>query len=138
MSICISSGHSTKCQGAVGIINEVEEATAVVDDVAIYLREAGVHVEVFHDTVSNDAGRKPQPDRGLAQFAGPATSTSRSTSTPTDTIEGHGVEVFYVTQEELARSCLSRDQRRLGPQRPGPEVLATICSSSTTRRPPPS
>ena len=42
MRICISSGHSTKCQGAGDIINEVEEATAVADDVAICLRDTGV------------------------------------------------------------------------------------------------
>ena len=49
MRICISSGHSTKCQGAVGVANEVEEATTVVDEVAIYLNDAGVQVHKFHD-----------------------------------------------------------------------------------------
>jgi len=52
MRICISSGHSTKCQGAADIINEVEEATAVVDEVAEFLKDTGYDVDTFHDTVS--------------------------------------------------------------------------------------
>ena len=51
-SIVISSGHSTKCQGAIGIINEVDEATKVVDQVAVGLKTRGVTVKSFHDTVS--------------------------------------------------------------------------------------
>jgi N-acetylmuramoyl-L-alanine amidase len=50
--IVISSGHSTKCQGAIGIINEVDEATRVVDRVVKELKDRGVDVKVFHDTVS--------------------------------------------------------------------------------------
>jgi N-acetylmuramoyl-L-alanine amidase len=54
MKIVISSGHSTRCPGASGILNEVAEATKVVDRVAELLAKAGVKVEVFHDTISDD------------------------------------------------------------------------------------
>jgi hypothetical protein len=52
-SIAISSSHSTKCQGAVGLINEVKEATRVVDRVTDELRAACL-CRKFHDTVSDD------------------------------------------------------------------------------------
>jgi hypothetical protein len=58
MKIAISSGHSTKCQGMVGPepwgLNEVEEATRVVDRVAQLLSDMGVEAPAFHDTVSTD------------------------------------------------------------------------------------
>ena len=52
--IRMSSGHSTKCQGAVGILNEVKEATRVVDRTAELLIERGVDCPTFHDTTSTD------------------------------------------------------------------------------------
>lgn len=52
MTIVISSGHSTKVRGAVGFIDEVDEATRVTDRVAEYLKTVGVGVVVFHDTTS--------------------------------------------------------------------------------------
>jgi N-acetylmuramoyl-L-alanine amidase-like protein len=51
-SIVISSGHSTKCPGASSILDEVKEATKVVDRVADELEKRGVEVYVFHDTKS--------------------------------------------------------------------------------------
>ena len=57
--IAISSGHSTKCQGAIGPspwgLNEVEEATRVVDRVAHILNSIGVSTVKFHDTVSTSS-----------------------------------------------------------------------------------
>jgi hypothetical protein len=52
-SICISSGHSTKCQGAVGLLNEVAEATRVADRLVEELHKRGVTAPpAFHDTKS--------------------------------------------------------------------------------------
>lgn len=51
-SFAISSGHSTKCRGAAGYLDEVNEATKVVDRMGELLRAAGVPVRTFHDTVS--------------------------------------------------------------------------------------
>lgn len=52
MRVCISSGHSQFVRGAVGVLDEVNEARRVVPRVAHYLRGAGAQVNEFHDDVS--------------------------------------------------------------------------------------
>ena len=49
MRVCISSGHGKHVSGAVGILNEVEEARRVVPEVVKYLRQAGAEVIEFHE-----------------------------------------------------------------------------------------
>jgi hypothetical protein len=51
-SFAISSGHSKYCRGASGYLDEVDEATRVVDRLGQLLVGAGVPVKTFHDTVS--------------------------------------------------------------------------------------
>ena len=51
-NLVISSGHGKIVRGASGVIDEVDEARRVVDQVAEHLRERGASVEVFHDDVS--------------------------------------------------------------------------------------
>jgi len=50
--IVISSGHGSRIAGAVGILNEVDEARRVVNRVAELLRERGHEALIFHDDVS--------------------------------------------------------------------------------------
>ena len=104
MRVCISSGHSTKCQGAEDIINEVEEATAVADDVAICLRDAGVHVEVFHDTVSDDQQENLNRivDWHNSHHRDLDISVHFNSSDEGRTSRPIGTEVLYVTQGALA------------------------------------
>ena len=107
-TVCISSGHSTKCQGAVGPspwgLNEVAEATRVADRVAEYLREdCDVDVSVFHDTISNDQSENLNR---ICSWHNERTrdldiSVHFNASSVTD--DPRGVEVLYVTQEDLAR-----------------------------------
>jgi len=52
MRVCISSGHSRFVRGAVGVLDEVNEARRVVPRVAHYLRSAGAQVNEFNDDVS--------------------------------------------------------------------------------------
>jgi len=52
MRIVISSGHSKFVRGAVGVLDEVNEARRVVPRVAQHLRNAGATVQEFHDDVS--------------------------------------------------------------------------------------
>jgi N-acetylmuramoyl-L-alanine amidase len=103
-SICISSGHSTKCQGAIGILNEVAEATRVVDQVAEELRARGVQVETFHDTKSTSQ------DQNLSTICDWHNSHKQrdldvsvhfnsTDPTPTGPV---GTEVWYITRKELA------------------------------------
>ena len=53
MKVVISSGHSTKCRGASGYIDEVVEATKVVDQVGRILNSMeDVQAITYHDTIS--------------------------------------------------------------------------------------
>src|SRR6516165_11341217 len=51
-SICISSGHGTRIRGASDILDEVNEATRIVDRIFEYLQQMGVQSWKFHDTTS--------------------------------------------------------------------------------------
>jgi N-acetylmuramoyl-L-alanine amidase len=100
--IAISSGHSTKCQGASDILNEVAEATRVVDRVAEYLRMAHVEVETFHDTVSTSQ------NENLNRIVDWHNSKTRDLDISVHfnayqhTSKPMGTEVLYVTQSSLA------------------------------------
>jgi len=102
MRICISSGHSTKCQGAVGIINEKEEATHVVDEVVVYLRDMGYAAEKFHDTVSktqNECLNRVvdwHNAQGLRDYDVSVHFNASESHT------GNGVEVWYYSEQKLA------------------------------------
>lgn len=48
-TIVLSSGHGKKVSGAIGTLNEVNEARKVVNKVAEYLKQLGVAVKVFHE-----------------------------------------------------------------------------------------
>jgi N-acetylmuramoyl-L-alanine amidase len=99
--ICISSGHSTKCQGAVGVLNEVQEATKVTDQLAKDLKSRGVEVWTFHDTVSDDSSEN------LNRIVDWHNSKTRQLDisvhfNASDSHTGHGTEVCWYTQEKLA------------------------------------
>lgn len=51
-SIVVSSGHGEYVRGASGILDEVDEARLVVEEVAVQLRARGVDVVTYHDDVS--------------------------------------------------------------------------------------
>lgn len=53
MTIAISSGHGKYVRGASGILDEVEEARKVVEQLAEELRALGVEVVTFHDNISH-------------------------------------------------------------------------------------
>jgi N-acetylmuramoyl-L-alanine amidase len=101
-SIAISSGHSTKCQGAVGLINEVAEATRVVDQVAKELKDRGVNVKAYHDTISTTQNENLNRivDWHNAQTRELDISchfnASKKTANPV------GTEVWYASQQALA------------------------------------
>ena len=52
MKLCISSGHGLKIRGASGILDEVDEARRVVEQLFTDLSGYGIEVEVYHDDVS--------------------------------------------------------------------------------------
>jgi N-acetylmuramoyl-L-alanine amidase len=101
-AIAISSGHSTKCQGAVGIINEVQEATRVVDQVAEELVRRGVRVMVFHDTVSTTQNENLNRITDWHNEQDRDIDVSVHFNAYTTTSNPRGTEVLYVTQADLA------------------------------------
>lgn len=99
-SIVISSGHGKHVAGAVGILNEVDEARRVVEHLADELRTRGVEVVVFHDDVSTSQSA----NLDAIVRAHNCESRQLDVSVHFNAFDGkaHGVEVLYVTQYELA------------------------------------
>lgn len=103
MRIAMSSGHSTKCQGAIGYLNEVEEATRAVDRIAEIWKENGIECWTFHDTTSTDSSTnlnkitdwhnsRPSHELDVSVHLNAYQSTSKPM----------GCECLYVTQSSLA------------------------------------
>src|SRR6516162_6075498 len=98
MKIVISSGHGKYVRGASGIIDEVDEARRVVNQLGVLIPD----VTIFHDDVSTTQSEN------LNRIVNFHNSQSRELDisvhfnayVPTD--GGRGVEVLYLTQESLA------------------------------------
>ncbi len=101
--ICMSSGHSTKCQGAVGILNEVEEATRVVDRVAELLKQRGVDCPTFHDTTSTSQNTNLNKITEWHNSHTRDLDISVHFNANVETTSPMGTECLYVTQESLSK-----------------------------------
>lgn len=101
-SIVISSGHSTRCPGASDIIDEVTEATRVVDLLGRKLEKRGVVVATFHDLTSTTV------DENLNRIVDFHNSCKRDLDVSVHfnayehTSKPMGTEVLHLTQEKLA------------------------------------
>jgi N-acetylmuramoyl-L-alanine amidase len=101
-SIVISSGHSTKCRGASGVLDEVDEATRVVDRVGEMLRDRGVDVTTYHDTVSTTQNENLNR---IVEFHNSKTrdlDVSVHFNAYVETENPMGTEVLFVSQSALA------------------------------------
>jgi N-acetylmuramoyl-L-alanine amidase len=106
MHLVISSGHGKHVGGAVGLINEVDEARRVVDTLADELKIRGVQVTTFHDNTSYDQ------DTNLKTIVDFHNSKTRDYDLSVhfnahldegDTTERPvGTEVFSISQDSLA------------------------------------
>src|SRR5262245_14122167 len=102
MKIVISSGHGKYISGAVGIINEHQEAVRVVDAVAVYLTNMGVEVVTFEDTTSRDQSTNL---RTIVDFHNKQTrdlDVSVHFNSYQNTSKPMGTECLYYSQAELA------------------------------------
>lgn len=101
-SVVISSGHAKHVRGAVGYIDEVDEARRVVDQVFSILRHHGADVKKFHDDTSKTV------NANLSTIVNYHNSQSRDLDVSvhfnaySTTTKPMGVEVLYVTQNHLA------------------------------------
>jgi N-acetylmuramoyl-L-alanine amidase len=100
--IVISSGHGKYVRGASGVLDEVDEARRVVEQVALELRTRNVNVKTYHDDVSQ------QQSENLQRIVDYHNSQSRDLDVSVhfnayvETTKPMGVEVLYLTQPELA------------------------------------
>jgi N-acetylmuramoyl-L-alanine amidase len=133
MKIVISSGHSTKCQGASDILNEVAEATRVVDRVAALLAIAGVSVEVFHDTVSDD--QSENLNRIVDFHNGETRDLDISVHFNCYDGTASGTECLYVTQKDLAAEMSAGIAHTGGFKNRGPKYRDDLFFLNNTEEP---
>src|SRR3974390_3877046 len=103
MKIVISSGHGKHIRGASGLIDEVDEARKVVDQVAIELAELGVDVVTYHDDVSDDQTENLNRIVDVHNAQGPHdwdVSVHFNAYEPTD--EPMGCEVLHAGHDAMA------------------------------------
>jgi N-acetylmuramoyl-L-alanine amidase len=140
-TITLSSGHGAKVQGAVGILNEVEEARRVVDALAIELEERGIEVHTYHDNTSDSQGENLEAicDWHNSIECDLAISIHFNAYEPCE--QGRGVEMLYVTQHALAtemsaavascglinRGAKKRTDLKFLNSTEAPALLAEIC-----------
>ncbi len=99
----MSSGHSTKCQGAVGILNEVDEATRVVDRTAELLKQRGVDCKTFHDLTSTSQNTNLNKITEYHNAQQRDLDVSVHFNANVETTSPMGTECLYVTQETLSK-----------------------------------
>jgi N-acetylmuramoyl-L-alanine amidase len=107
MKIAISSGHSTKCQGAIGYMNEVQEATKTVDRLYEIWQEAGVECEKFHDTISDDSSENLNRTVDWHNSRARDLDVSVHLNAYQMTSKEMGCECLYITQSSLAAAVSS-------------------------------
>jgi N-acetylmuramoyl-L-alanine amidase len=100
--IVISSGHGKYVRGASGIIDEVDEARRVVDELANELRDRGVDVKVFHDNTSQSQNENLNTIVNYHNAQTRDLDVSVHFNAYEQVEKPMGTEVFYVTQSALA------------------------------------
>ena len=107
-SICISSGHGTRIRGASDILDEVNEATRIVDRIFEYLQQMGVQSWKFHDTTSTSQNQNLET---IVNFHNSRPTHEWDYSVHLNayqhTSSCMGCEVLFVTQETQARELSS-------------------------------
>lgn len=100
--IVISSGHGKIVRGASGIIDEVEEARLVTEQLATCLRARGVEVVTFHDDVSQSQNENLNRITDFHNKQKRDLDISVHFNAFEQRTEPVGTEVLYVTQQALA------------------------------------
>jgi N-acetylmuramoyl-L-alanine amidase len=100
--IVISSGHGKYVRGASGVIDEVDEARKVVDQVAEDLRKKGVDVKTFHDDTSRSQNENLNTIVNYHNKQSRDLDISVHFNAYVETTNPMGTECLYVTQSALA------------------------------------
>jgi N-acetylmuramoyl-L-alanine amidase len=91
-----------KCQGANGILNEVDEARRVVEALADELRDSDVDVVTFHDDTSTSQNENLNTIVDFHNAHLRDLDISVHFNAYTETTSPMGVEVLWITQATLA------------------------------------
>jgi len=134
-SIVISSGHSTKCQGAIGVLNEVAEATRVVDEVTRRLRDRGVNAISFHDTVSTSSNENLNRIVNFHNSKQRDLDVSVHFNAHHTTDDPMGCEVLYVSQADLADRMSAAIAESGGFKDRGPKKRTDLFFLNSTEEP---
>jgi hypothetical protein len=102
-SIVISSGHGLLVRGAHGIIDEVDEARRVTERLAELLAERDVDVTTFHDDASTSQNENLWTITDFHNAQERDLDISVHFNAFEQRAQPVGTEVWYVTQQELAK-----------------------------------
>jgi hypothetical protein len=100
--IVISSGHALKVRGAAGVLDEVDEARILVEQVSRDLRSAGIDTVVFHDDVSTTQNENLNRIVDFHNSQARDLDISCHFNAYVETDKPMGTEVLYLTQADLA------------------------------------
>jgi hypothetical protein len=135
MKVVISSGHGKYVSGAVGYIDEHDEAVKVVDKVGELLDAMGVRVVTFEDTTSHSQNENLET---IVDFHNSHTrdldvsvhfNANETTSKPM------GTECLWVTQEDLADEMATAIARAGGLIDRGPKYRDGLYFLNNTEMP---
>jgi N-acetylmuramoyl-L-alanine amidase len=105
--IVISSGHGKLVRGASGILDEVNEARKVTDQVARKLTARGVDVKVFHDDTSTSQNQNLNTIVNFHNKQKRDLDVSVHFNAYEQVEKPMGTEVLYVSQQALAAEVSS-------------------------------
>jgi hypothetical protein len=134
-SIVISSGHSLKVRGAAGILDEVNEARKVVDEVARVLKGAGVNVITFHDDISTSQSENLDRIVDEHNRHGRDMDVSVHFNAYQTTTKPMGTEVLYKTQHQLADRVCDHICAAAGFTNRGPKERTDLAFLNGTNKP---
>jgi N-acetylmuramoyl-L-alanine amidase len=101
-NIVISSGHGKHIRGASGVLDEVDEARKVVEQVAKELKSRGVAVKTFHDDTSHDQNTNLHTIVNYHNAQTRELDVSVHFNAYVETTKPMGTECLYVSQQGLA------------------------------------
>jgi N-acetylmuramoyl-L-alanine amidase len=104
--IVLSSGHGLYVRGACGILDEVDEARQVVEQLAEDLKFRGIDVVTYHDDVSKSQSENLNRIVDFHNSKARDLDISVHFNAYEQVSKPMGVEVLYTTQYELAK-CVS-------------------------------
>jgi hypothetical protein len=135
MNIVISSGHGKYVRGASGFLDEVDEARKVVNRVAELWQEAGVGVKVFHDDTSTSQNQNLNTIVNYHNSQARDRDVSVHFNAYQTTSGPMGVEVLYVTQQDLAGELSYAIAQAGGFTNRGPKYRSDLFFLNNTAKP---